>query len=226
MDVNYRKIRVSNMSNSTSEKNGRSVGLSKAIALALVMLLVGVVVGVALSVAVIAPIMENQHQNNDQGNTGDQNNGQNGNQPNNGIQNNNSPPGTPTGNYAGNGQFSITMTQNGNTASGTIQANINCQVQQNGDSITFSMNVTPTSVSQGLQQAISTGNTVTFNFEGNTSGSQLTASASGSAGDSTNFNMQLSGSIDQNQMVFSIQSAPGSQLSISSGQITLHQNNP
>jgi hypothetical protein len=224
-------------------KKGHSVGLSKVVGIALVTLLVGMVLGGFLGLAVIGPELQKLHfgfgNQNDQGNTGDQNN-QNSNNPNDNNQNgnqggtiiNNNPlPSNPTGSYGGNGQFDITLTSNGQTFSGTISTNINCQVEQNGNSIQLSMTITPTSVSDSLQQAISIGSAESdrvFNFAGTTSGSQLNANAKGRIGSDNSgmtFDLNLSGTIDQNSLVFTLNSASGSQITMSTPQqITLHPN--
>ena len=224
-------------------KKGHSVGLSKVVSIALVTLLVGMVLGGFLGLAVIGPELQKLHfgfgNQNDRGNTGDQNN-QNSNNPNDNNQNgnqggtminNNPPPSNPTGSYGGNGQFDITLTSNGQTFSGTISANINCQVEQNGNSIQLSMTITPTSVSDSLQQAISIGSAESdrvFNFAGTTSGSQLNANAKGTIGSDNSgmtFDLNLSGTIDQNSLVFTLNSASGSQITMSTPQqITLHPN--
>lgn len=224
-------------------KKGHSVGLSKVVGIALVTLLVGMVLGGFLGLAVIGPELQKLHfgfgNQNDQGNTGDQNN-QNSNNPNDNNQNgnqggtminNNPSPSNPTGSYGGNGQFDMTFTSNGQTFSGTISANINCQVEQNGNSIQLSMTITPTSVSDSLQQAISIGSAKSdsvFNFAGTTSGSQLNANAKGTIGSDNSgmtFDLNLSGTIDQNSLVFTLNSASGSQITMSTPQqITLHPN--
>ena len=224
-------------------KKGHSVGLSKVVGIALVTLLVGMVLGGFLGLAVIGPELQKLHfgfgNQNDQGNTGDQNN-QNSNNPNDNNQNgnqggtminNNPSPSNPTGSYGGNGQFDMTVTSNRQTFSGTISANINCQVEQNGNSIQLSMTTTPTSVSDSLQQAISIGSAKSdsvFNFAGTTSGSQLNANAKGTIGSDNSgmtFDLNLSGTIDQNSLVFTLNSASGSQITMSTPQqITLHPN--
>ena len=224
-------------------KKGHSVGLSKVVSIALVTLLVGMVLGGFLGLAVIGPELQKLHfgfgNQNDRGNTGDQNN-QNSNNPNDNNQNgnqggtminNNPPPSNPTGSYGGNGQFDITLTSNGQTFSGTISANINCQVEQNGNSIQLSVTMTITSVSESLQQAISTGKMGSdrgFNFAGTTSGTQLNANAKGTIGSDNSgmtFDLNLSGTIDQNSLAFTLNSASDSQITMStSQQIVLHPN--
>ena len=224
-------------------KKGHSVGLSKVVGIALVTLLVGMVLGGFLGLAVIGPELQKLHfgfgNQNDQGNTGDQNN-QNSNNPNGNNQtgnqggtiiNNNPSPSNPTGSYGGSGQFDMTFTSNGQTFSGIISANINCQVEQNGNSIQLSLTITPTSVSDSLQQAISIGsakNDRVFNFAGTTSGIQLNANAKGTIGSDNSgmtFDLNLSGTIDQNSLVFTLNSASDSQITMSTPQqITLHPN--
>ena len=101
----------------------------------------------------------NNNYNNNNGNpsSSDQNNNtQNNNE--NQMVNNNAPISSPTSNYGGSGQFTITINQDGTTYSGTISANINCPVQQSGNSISLDLQVTPTNVPNSLQQVVSIGN--------------------------------------------------------------------
>ena len=231
------------MTEEKTKKKGHSVSLSKVIGIVLVTLLLGMALGGFLGLTVIGPELQKLHfgfgNQNDQGNTGDQNN-QNSNNPNDNNQNgnqggtviNNNPlPSNPTGSYGGSGQFDMTFTSNGQTFSGTISANINCQVEQNGNSIQLSLTITPTSVSDSLQQAISIGsakNDRVFNFAGTTSGTQLNANAKGTSGSGNSgmtFDLNLSGTIDQNSLVFTLNSASDSQITMSTPQqMTLHPN--
>jgi len=230
------------MTEEKTKKKRHSVSLSKVIGIVLVTLLVGMALGGFLGLTVIGPELQKLHfgfGNQDQGNTGDQNNqysnnpddnNQNGDQGGTMI-NNNPSPSNPTGSYGGSGQFDMTFTSNGQTFSGTISANINCEVEQNGNSIQLSMAITPTSVSESLQQAISIGSTKSdrvFNFAGTTSGTQLNANAKGTVGSDNSamtFDLTLSGTIDQNSLVFTLNSASDSQITISTPQqITLHPN--
>jgi hypothetical protein len=218
---------------SNEKKKGHSVGLSKVIGLAFITLLVGMAVGTALGIMVIEPALQNLHFGK-QGNTNNQNNGQNNNnnpgstdndytgnqQP----LNSNPPPSTPTGYYGGNGQFNAAVPVHDGTVSGQINANIDCVIGQDGNNISMSLTFTPTSVSEGLQQAITIGNSVTFNFAGTSSGTQFSGNAQGSVGQAT-FSLNINGSVDQDELSFTIMSNSDSQLSISTTQtITLHPN--
>jgi hypothetical protein len=236
---------VKKMSIEKPAKKGHSVSLGKVIGIALIMLLVGMAVGGVLVATVIAPQLANLFgQHGDQGNTGDQNNNQNnnGNNNQNGYGNNNNnnndqgpsvanvnpSPSNPTSNYGGDAQVNIGMPNgDGTTVSGTMHANIMCTMAQDGSNVQFSLIMTPTSVSDNLQQMITVGNGVTFNFVGTISGSQISADAQGSTGpqgQTVNFNFHLSGTIDQNTFAFTMNSASGSQITVSTQQITLYSN--
>jgi hypothetical protein len=169
-----------------------------------------------------SPNNNDNNYNNNPTSSDTNNNNQNNNQ--NQMANNNAPISNPTGNYGGSGQFNIITTQNGNTYSGTISANINCPVQQNGNTISLNLQVTPTNVPNSLQQVVSIGNSVTFNFAGTTSGTQFNANAQGNTGgNGPTFDLNISGSIEQNQLIFTLTSASDSQITISTPQqITLY----
>ena len=166
----------------------------------------------------------NNNNSNDQNNSNNQNNNNNQNQgPN--ITNNNQPPNNVTASYGGNGQFDVSMQSDGTSYSGTLTANINVPVQQVGNTIQFSLDLTPTSVSGSLSQAIQTGgNNTIFNFAGTTSGSQVTANAQGTTGNGQTFNLNISGSIDSNTFSFTMTSASGSQLAVSTPQQIITNN--
>jgi hypothetical protein len=152
-------------------------------------------------------------------------NNNNNNQNNNGpaINNNNPSPSNPTASYGGSGQFTLTMHDSGNTYSGTMTANINCQVEQRGNNIQLSVDLSPTSVSGSLQQAIPVGGSDTiFNFVGTTSGTQLTANSQGTTGNGQTFDFNLSGTIDSNTITFTMTSASDSQVTVSTQQISIH----
>jgi hypothetical protein len=171
------------------------------------------------------PNNNNNNGNNNNQNTGDQNNNNNNNQNSNqGPINNNPPPTNMTSSYGGSGQFDITMSQNGNTLSGVITANINCGIQQDGSNIILALSISPTNVPNSLQQAITVGNGVSFNFLGTISNSQFNANAKGTVGGGdSSFDLNLSGSMDQNSLTFTLTSASDSQLSVSNQHsITLH----
>lgn len=163
----------------------------------------------------------NNNYNNNQGTNDQTNNNQNdnGNQ----ITNNNAPISNPTGNYGGNGQFSITLTQSGTTYSGTISAKINCPVQESESSISLDLQISPTSIPNSLQQVVSTDNTVTFSFAGRISGTQFTANAQGNTG-GVIFDLNMSGTIDNNSLTFTVTSASDSQINISTQTTVLYPN--
>jgi hypothetical protein len=162
----------------------------------------------------------NNNSNNNQNNNNNSNDSNNNNQnqgP--GINNNNPSPSNPTATYGGNGQFQVSMQNDGSSYSGTLSANIDIPVEQNGNNIQFSLDLTPTGVSGSLSQVIQTGGSDTiFNFVGTTSGSQVTANSQGTTGNGQSFNLNLSGSIDSNTFSFKVTSASGSQLNISTPQ--------
>jgi hypothetical protein len=169
----------------------------------------------------------NQNNNNQNGNANQNNSNDknaNGNQ---GLVNNYcSAPSNPTGSYEGTGQFNLAITLYGNLVSGTITANVNCAVEQNGSRIQLALTLMPTSAPQGLQPSISVGNSLTFDFAGTTSNSQYTANAYGSvcgpSGATFTFNFSLSGSISQSSLTLTMTSASDSQISLSTSQpITL-----
>ncbi|HUK84690.1 MAG TPA: hypothetical protein VLU95_02400 [Candidatus Acidoferrum sp.] len=159
---------------------------------------------------------------NNQPNTGNQSNNQNNNNSQNMVNNNPSIT-SPTAQYSSTGsQFSVsTPNQNGGKDSGTITADVTCVVQQSGNNMQLDLTVNPTSVPQSLSQDIQTSNSVSFNFAGTISGSQINAQASGTGGQdntSPTFSLNLSGSFGSNILTITITSASGSQISIS----TLH----
>ncbi len=147
-------------------------------------------------------------------------NNQNNNNDNSQGMNNTNPPITnPTSQYSSTGsQFSLIVpNQNGGKDSGAISADVNCVVQQNGNSIQLDLTITPTNVPQSLSQDIQNSQ-VTFNFAGTTSGSQFNAQASGTGGsDSTSptFDLDLSGSLGTNTLTITVTSASDSQIAIS-----------
>jgi hypothetical protein len=178
------------------------------------------------ALAVVGPELQKLGLNiGNQGNTGDQNN--NNNQNGNGDQsivNNNPPISNATGSYGGSGQFDVTTLVNGNTYSGVISANINCAVQQDASNIIMVLTLTPTNVPNSLQQAINVGSSVSFNFLGTTSDTQFNANAQGNAGGSL-FDLNLSGSIDQNTLTFTMTASSDSQINASNPHsITLNLN--
>jgi cytoskeletal protein RodZ len=243
------------MGEEKTSKKGRSVALSGVIGFVLVALLIGMIIGGAVTLLVITPYISQLHQqgndnqattgnqnsnyqngNNNQGptstpnnqsNTGNQNNSQNNSQSQ-GINNSNPAITNPTGQYSSTGsQFSVTTPDNGTQASGTISANVNCVVQQSGNSIQLDLTITPTSVPQSLSQAIQN-SPVTFNFGGTISGSQFSAQASGTGGSdpaSPTFNLNLSGSFGSNTLTITVTSASGSQISISTPHSVILQSN-
>ena len=170
---------------------------------------------------------QNNNNNNQNGNgspqpTGDQNNNnnnQNGNSSQ-GVNNSNPPITNPTGQYSSiSCQFNLIIPQNGAQATGTILANVNCVVQQNGNNIQLALTITPTSIPENLNQVI--GNSpVTFNFLGTVSGSQINANAAGTTGpgNGSTFDFNLSGTSSSNNLTLTITSAGDSQISVSTPQ--------
>lgn len=228
-------------------KKGHSVGLGKVVGIAFLALFIGMILGGYLSFAVVGPELQklhidigylannnnnnNQNNNNNNNNNNNSNNNNNNNNSNNnqnqsGVNNNNPPPSNVTASYGGSGQFKVSMQSDGNSYSGTLTANINVPVEQNGNTIQLSLDLTPTSVSGSLQQVITTGGSATiFNFVGTTSGSQVTANSQGTTGNGQSFDLNLSGSIDSNTLSFTLTSASDSQLTISTPQqIVTHSN--
>lgn len=228
-------------------KKGHSVGLGKVVGIAIVFLFVGMILGGYLSFTVVAPELQKLHidfgvlgsnNNNNQNNNNNYNsspspNDNNNNNPNNnnnnqnqqGMTNSNPSPSNVTASYGGSGQFKVSMQSDGNSYSGTLTANINVPVQQNGNTIQFSLELTPTSVSGSLSQAIQSGGGTVFNFVGTVSGSQVTANAQGDAGNGVTFDLNISGSIDANTFSFTMTSASDSQLTVSTPhQITTNNN--
>jgi hypothetical protein len=170
----------------------------------------------------------NSNNNNDPNgnnqNTSNPNNNNNQNQP--AINNNNQPPSNETASYGGSGQFKVSMQSDGTSYSGTLTANINIPVQQVGNNIQFSLDLSPTSVSGSLQQAIQTGGSDTiFNFDGTVSNSQVTANAQGTTGNGQTFDLNISGSINSNTFSFTVTSAGDSQLTVSTPQQIVTHNN-
>ena len=164
------------------------------------------------------PNGNNPNYNTNQTNTMNQTNTQNNST---GVTNNNPAPTNPTGQYSATGaQFSLNIPENGTSAVGNILANVNCVVQQNGNNIQLALTLTPTSIPQSLNQAVNN-SPVTFNFAGTTSGSQITASASGLAGNDSmapTFNLNLNGSFGSHSLTLTITPAQDSHLSVSTPQ--------
>ncbi len=172
-----------------------------------------------------SPNDNNNNNNNPNDNNQNNNNNNNQNQPS--MTNNNPSPTNVTASYGGSGQFQVSMQSDGNSYSGTLTANINVPVQQDGNTIQFSLELTPTSVSGSLQQVIQTdgnGGTV-FNFVGTVSGSQVTANAQGDSGNGLTFDLNLSGSIDSNTFSFTMTSAGDSLLHVSTPHQIVTNNN-
>ncbi|MGA2386985.1 MAG: hypothetical protein ABSG33_10690 [Candidatus Bathyarchaeia archaeon] len=96
-----------------------------------------------------------------------------------------------------------------------MTANINCPLNQNGNNIQISLDLTPTNVPNDLEPLFSTNNDYTFNFAGTTSssssGTQISANDQGGLNPgSIPFNINLSGSIDQAQDTFTFTLATAS----------------
>ncbi len=159
----------------------------------------------------------NNNNNNPNDNNQNNNNNDNNNQNQPSMTNSNPSPNNVTAVYGGNGQFQVSMQSDGNSYSGTLTASINVPVQQDGNTIEFSLELTPTSVSGSLSQVIQTDGSsgTVFNFVGTTSGTQLTANAQGDSGNGLTFDLNLSGTIDSNTFSFTMTSAGDSQLHVS-----------
>lgn len=220
-------------------KKGHSVGLGKVVGIAVVCIFVGMILGGFLAFAVVGPELQKLHidfgylannsQDNNNGNGNNNNNNNNNNNQNQGggVTNNNQPPSNVTASYGGSGQFQISMTSDGTHYSGTLTANIGAPVQQIGNTIQFSLEIAPTSVTGNLAQVIPTDGSggTTFNFVGTVSDSQVTANAQGSSGNGQNFDLNLSGTIDSNTFAFTITSGSNAQMVITTTQqISLHNN--
>jgi len=208
-----------------TKRQGHVVALSGVIGFTLVALLLGMVLGGYLSMTVIAPY----YQKSQQGSGYEQDNGYPNGNGNPGTVNNNNPsPGNPTSSYGGTGQFNLAIFQNGNQISGTVKANIDCDVEQNGNNIQMALTLTITQVSSSLQQAVSSGKSETFNFAGTVSGSLINANAQGTIGSGDSnaaFELRLSGSIDENSLTLTVSSTSSSQISLTtSEQVVLHPN--
>jgi hypothetical protein len=214
------------MMSEETKRQGHVVALSGVIGFVLVALLVGMAFGGYLSMFVVAPYI----QNNQQGNGYQNDNGYQGsNNENTGTINNNNPsPANPTSSYGGSGQFNLAINQNGNQISGTMSTNIDCDVEQNGNSIQMALTLTITQVSSSLQQAVNSDKSETFNFAGTISGPQISANAQGTigSGDSTAaFEFRLSGSIEENSLTLTVSSTSNSQISLNTSEpIVLHPN--
>ncbi len=220
---------------SEKQKKARFIGLGKVVGIAIIMLFIGILIGTILSFTVVAPGLQKLQINlpgfstNDQSNPNDNNSGDNSGNQNQGIHNDNQAPSNPISSYGGNGDFQITIPTGNGDITGKMTANINCLVQTNGNNIQLSLDLTPTSVTGSLQQAINPdkGNQI-FNFVGTIStGTQFTANSQGSVGSGDNiqtFNFNLSGTIDSNTLTFMAISQSNSQIGLSTQEITLHNN--
>jgi hypothetical protein len=202
-------------------RKGRSIALSGAIGFILVALMVGMLIGVALSFVVIAPFMQSFQQNNNyQGTDNNQNGNNNNNQGPSGtpsMSNNNPSITSPTSQYSSVGsQFSVSITDQNGKTSGTISADVNCAVQQNGNNIQLDLTITPTTIPQSLSQMMDK-SPVTLNFVGSISGSQINAEATGTTGQNNeaNFDFNLNGSFSSNALTLTINSDSNSQISMS-----------
>lgn len=230
---------------SDKPKKGHSVGLGKVIGITIVALFIGILVGGILCLTVVVPELQKLNINipgistNDQNNNSNNNNYSNNNNNNysnnnnnnnyNNSNNNNNNSSNPTVYYDGNGDFQITVPTSNGTYSGTMTANIQCQVQQNETNIQLSLDLIPLRTTGSLQQLMSPNNSdQKFNFTGTMqSSTQFTANAQGSTGSSTDaesFNFNVSGTIDSNTLTFIMTSQPDSQITITTQQITLNSN--
>ena len=115
-------------------------------------------------------------------------------------------------------------------ASGVISVNVDCAVEQNGNNVQLTVTITPTVVPQSLQQDITNGNGVKFNFLGTEFDLQCNANEQGTIGSisqGSSFYLNLSGPFTQihDTLTLTLTSASDSQISISNSQlIALHPN--
>ncbi|MGA2387036.1 MAG: hypothetical protein ABSG33_10950 [Candidatus Bathyarchaeia archaeon] len=124
-------------------------------------------------------------------------------------------PSNPASNYSGTGQFNIAIPVGQSPLSGATTATVSCPVAQSGNSVQLALELKFTSVTGSVP--LSTGESMTFNFAGATSGSQVSATAQGLFG-SLIFNFNLDGTITQNTLTFTLKSASNSQVTISTPQ--------
>jgi hypothetical protein len=174
----------------------------------------------------------NDNNNNSNGNSNNGNNNGNAGSNSGNVNNSNPPVTNPTNSFGGSGQFDVTVQNSGSPAG--INANVNCLVSQNGNNIQLGLDLFPTSVPSSLQSTFSDSDNsdYLFNFDGTTSntdsGTQITANAQGSLSSANTFNLDLNGTIDQNQDTFTLTltSQQNSQMAINTPQaISLHPNN-
>lgn len=179
----------------------------------------------------------NNNNNNGNGNGNNNNNNNNGNSgngfSNSGNVNNNNPEViNPSNSFGSSGQFAVTAQTSQGQVSDQLTANVNCLVAENGNNIQLSLDLSPTNVPSDLQSVFTQPNDYLFNFAGTTtsssSGMQITANAQGSLNPGGTFNINLSGSLDQNQdtLTFTLAPAGNSQASITTPQaISANPNN-
>ncbi len=176
----------------------------------------------------------NNNNSNNNGNSNSNNsNNNNGNSDSNSgnVNNNNQQLNNPTSSFGSTGQFDVTVQSSGSQVSDQMTANINCQVEQNGNNIQISLDLYPQNVPSDLQSIFNPSNDYVFNFDGTTtsssSGTQITANAQGNLNPGGTFNINLNGAIDQNQdtFTFTLTSAANSQASITTPQEINAQSN-
>jgi len=118
--------------------------------------------------------------------------------------------------FGGSGTIAFSGQTSQGSVSDQVPTNINCLVQENGNNIGLSLDLTPQNVPSDLQSTFQTNNDYLFNFAGTTSssssGTQISASDQGGLNPgSIPFNINLSGSIDQAQdtLTFTLANATG-----------------
>lgn len=220
------------MSQETPKKKGHSVSLGNVIKISVVVALVFMLVGGILTVAVIMPALSNLHLfGSNSSNNNNSNNSNNSN--NNNSSNNNNNNGNNLMSYSGSGQFNLTIPDNGDFVSGTMNATINCQVQENEGNLNLTLQAT--GLNGNLSQpvsgspAVSEGNSYNFNFYSNGSfdNSQFDLNSQGNVWLGANYNFDLNGSFSSNTLTFTLTSEPSSQITILTLQapISLNGNN-
>jgi hypothetical protein len=146
--------------------------------------------------------------------------------------NNNPTVNNPTITFGSQGPLAVSDQTSQGPVSDNMPTNFNCLVEENGNNIELSLDLTAQNVPSDLQSIFQTNNDYLFNFAGTTvsssSGTQITANAQGSLNPGGPFNINLSGSIDQNQdtLTFTLTSAGNAQVSITTPQeISAYLNN-
>jgi hypothetical protein len=137
----------------------------------------------------------------------------------------------PTITFGSQGPVAVSDQTSQGPVSDKMPTSFNCLVEENGNNIELSLDLTPQNVPSDLQSIFQTNNDYLFNFAGTTvsssSGMQISANAQGGLSSGGPFNINLSGSIDQNQdtLTFTLTSAGNAQASITTPQEIIAQSN-